>query len=181
MTAIAGRVDLGGQPSPYERARLAARVAGHQKLLAFGIGIVAVSIFLAIFGPIIAPYNPIKPTGRRSLPPPDLVAIPGLLVDTITGSLAKPVHWFGTDSTGLDVFSRVISAPQVDVTIGLAATAISLFLGTVLGLTAGFFQSRVAASIIRVSDVFQSFPIFILAMILVALTGRSVWTIILTL
>jgi peptide/nickel transport system permease protein len=61
------------------------------------------------------------------------------------------------------------------------ATAISLALGTVLGLFAGFFQSRVAASIIRVSDVFQSFPIFILAMILVALTGRSVWTIIVTL
>ncbi len=79
------------------------------------------------------------------------------------------------------MFSRVISAPQVDVVIGLSATAISLALGTTLGLTAGFFQTRAAQSIIRVSDVFQSFPIFILAMILVALTGRSVWTIILTL
>src|SRR3954452_11561040 len=129
MTAIAGRVDIGGQPSPYERARLAARVAGHQKLLALGIGIVAVSIFLAIFGPAIAPYNPVKPTGRPSLPPPDLLAVPGLFVDTITGTLAKPVHWFGSDSTGLDVFSRGISAPQSEGPVGLVEKAVYTLLG----------------------------------------------------
>jgi peptide/nickel transport system permease protein len=181
MTAIAGRVDLGGPPTPYERARLAARVAGHQKLLTFGIAIVVVSCVLAVIGPAISPYNPVLPTGHPSVPPPSLFAVPGLMWQTITGQLAQPVFWFGTDSTGLDVFSRVISAPQVDVVIGLSATAISLALGTLLGLTAGFFQTRAAQSIIRVSDVFQSFPIFILAMILVALTGRSVWTIIVTL
>jgi peptide/nickel transport system permease protein len=134
-----------------------------------------------VFGPAIAPYDPQLPTGDVSRPPPSLSSVPGLLVDTLQGSLRRPVHWFGTDATGLDVFSRVVSAPRVDVIVGLAATALSFALGTLLGLLAGFFRTRSAETIIRVSDVFQSFPIFILAMIFVVLTGRNVIDIILTL
>jgi peptide/nickel transport system permease protein len=110
-----------------------------------------------------------------------LSSIPSLLVQTLQGKLSNPVHWFGTDTTGLDVFSRVLTAPRVDVVVGLAATTISFILGTLLGLVAGYFATRRAEAIIRVSDVFQSFPIFILAMILVVLKGRNVIAIIVTL
>jgi peptide/nickel transport system permease protein len=154
---------------------------GSNPLLALGIAIVAISILLVVLGPVIAPYDPQLPTGDVSVPPPSLPSIPGLIAQTLGGSLHRPVHWFGTDSTGLDVFSRVVSAPRVDVIVGVAATALSFALGTLLGLLAGFFRARSAETIIRVSDVFQSFPIFILAMILVVFTGRNVVDIVLTL
>lgn len=146
-----------------------------------GLVIVGISLILALIGPLIAPYDPQLPTPEVSTPPPALSSVPALIWETLLGKHSHPVHWFGTELTGLDIFSRVISAPRVDVVVGLAATAISFTLGTLLGLIAGFFRTRSAETIIRVSDTFQSFPIFILAMILVVLTGRNVIDVILTL
>jgi peptide/nickel transport system permease protein len=143
--------------------------------------IVAISILLVFLGPVFAPYDPQRPTGDVSVPPPGLTSVPGLVAATVTGGVPRPVHWFGTDSTGLDVFSRVVTAPRVDVIVGLASTMLSFGLGTLLGLLAGYFRTRSAETIIRVSDVFQAFPIFILAMIFVVLTGRNVVDVIVTL
>jgi peptide/nickel transport system permease protein len=168
-------------PSAGREARRAARYVWANPLLVLGIVIVTASIVLAIVGPIIAPYDPTLPTRDVSVPPPSLVSVPGLIIETAQGKHPKPVHWFGTEKIGLDIFSRVLSAPRVDVVVGLAATAISFVLGTLLGLLAGFFRTRSAETIIRVSDTFQSFPIFILAMILVVLTGRNVVDVIITL
>lgn len=129
------------------------RVRGNG-LLIVGLAIVAISLFLAVFGELVAPYNPRVPTG-------DVAHAP------------SAQHWFGTDATGLDIFSRVITAPRTDVTIALAAAVLSLVLGTLIGLLVGFYRSWGSALIMRTSDVIQSFPVFILAMILVALGGRS--------
>jgi peptide/nickel transport system permease protein len=163
------------------RAARTVRALLRDPLLGIGLAIVAISLMLVIFGPVMAPYDPQTPTPDVSKAPPDLSSIPSLLVQTFQGKLSNPVHWFGTDTTGLDVFSRVLTAPRVDVVVGLAATTLSFILGTLLGLVAGYFATRRAEVIIRVSDVFQSFPIFILAMILVVLTGRNVIAIIVTL
>jgi peptide/nickel transport system permease protein len=143
--------------------------------------IVVTALVLAVIGPIIAPYDPVEPTPDVLVPPPALGDIPSLIVQTLNGSLEQPVHWFGTDQTGLDVFSRVIAAPQVDVLIGVAATALALVIGTSLGLMAGYFRGRSAGFIARASDVFQSIPIFVLAMIVVVFTGRSTAAIVATL
>lgn len=150
-------------------------------MLILGLTIVAVALILAVIGPSIAPYDPIEPTPDVLVPPPALTDIPSLIMQTLQGSLERPVHWFGTDQTGLDIFSRVIAAPQVDVLIGVSATALALILGTSLGLLAGYFRGRGAGFIARASDVFQSIPIFVLAMIVVVFTGRSTVAIILTL
>jgi peptide/nickel transport system permease protein len=163
------------------RAVVLARVLLRDPLLVVGVVIVAISLFLVVMGPWMAPYDPQLPTPDVSQAPPALSDVPSLILQALQGKLHHPVHWFGTDSTGLDVFSRVLVAPRVDVVVGLAATTLSFILGTLLGLFAGFFGTRSAESIIRVSDVFQSFPIFILAMILVVLTGRNVIDIIVTL
>jgi peptide/nickel transport system permease protein len=172
-------------PSAAPPARISRRRIGlflrQNALLDVGLAIVAISLFLAAFGPVIAPYDPQLPTPAVSAPPPSLASVPGLIVETVLGQRERPVHWFGTELTGLDIFSRVLAAPRVDVVVGLAATAISFVLGTLLGLLAGFFRTRSAETIIRISDTFQSFPIFILAMILVVLTGRNVIDIVLTL
>lgn len=170
-------------PAPPARLtrRRVATFLRHNILFDIGLAIVAISLFLALFGPVIAPYDPALPTPEVSSPPPSLSSVPALVWETLLGQHPHPVHWFGTELTGLDIFSRVISAPRVDVVVGLTATAISFALGTLLGLLAGFFRTRSAETIIRVSDTFQSFPIFILAMILVVLTGRNVIDVILTL
>jgi peptide/nickel transport system permease protein len=130
-----------------------ARIRGN-RLLIVGLVIVAASFFLAVFGAALAPYDPQVPTGNVAQPP-------------------SAEHWFGTDATGLDIFSRVIAAPRTDVTIALAAAVVSLVAGTLIGLAAGFYRGFGSELIMRISDVIQSFPVFILAMILVALGGRS--------
>jgi peptide/nickel transport system permease protein len=146
-----------------------------------GVAIVALVLLLAAVGPGIAPYDPTVATVRISEPPPPLSAWPGLLGATLAGDLPEPPHWFGTDASGFDVFSRVIAAPRVDLTIALAATALSLALGVLLGLVAGYYRTWATELLMRASDVLQSFPVFISAMILVALAGRSTGNIVLAL
>jgi len=150
-------------------------------LLRFGIWIVATVTFLAVFGPAIAPYDPTLTTARVAVPPPPLTEWPGLFWQGVNGRLDQPPHWFGTDATGFDVFSRVISAPRVDLTIALAANGLSLLIGVFLGLIAGYFRNILTEGMMRVSDVLQSFPVFISAMILVALAGRSTVNIVIAL
>ncbi|MDJ1016734.1 MAG: ABC transporter permease [Paracoccaceae bacterium] len=146
-----------------------------------GVTIVSLVTFLAAFGPSIAPYDPTLATGRVAVPPPGLSEWPGLFWASLSGQLDRPPHWFGTDATGFDIFSRVISAPRVDLTIALAANGLSLVLGVFLGLIAGYFRNIFTEGMMRVSDVLQSFPVFISAMILVALAGRSTVNIVIAL
>ena len=146
-----------------------------------GVCIVTVVIFLAAFGQAIAPYDPTLATGRVAVSPPPLGEWPGLVWQSLNGRLDAPPHWFGTDATGFDIFSRVISAPRVDLTIALAANGLSLVVGVFLGLLAGYFRNILTEGMMRVSDVLQSFPVFISAMILVALAGRSTVNIVIAL
>ena len=127
------------------------------------------------------PYDPNRPTSEISEPPPALADIPGLLWKVITGAPRDPIHWFGTDTTGLDVFSRVIAAPRTDVAIAVGANLASLIVGSLLGLLAGFARPWIGGSVMRISDLIQAFPVFITGMILVTLAGRSNMTIVLTL
>lgn len=120
-----------------------------------GLVIVAVTLFLTAFGPIVAPYAPESANAGAILQPP------------------SAAHWFGTDESGFDVFSRVIAAPRVDVTIALMATMISLLIGSIVGLLASYFEGRVGGLVMRSADVVQAFPLFVLAMILVTTSGRN--------
>jgi len=138
-----------GVPGPAERSAWR-----RNALLVVGLTIVAVAVGLALVGQSIAPYDPGRPTGDISFPP-------------------SSQYWFGTDATGLDIFSRVIVAPRTDVTIAVAATVVSFTVGTLIGLLVGFYRGIGSEIVMRVSDVLQAFPVFILAMILVALAGRS--------
>lgn len=125
-------------------------------LLLVGACLVGIALLCAIFGPSIAPYPPTEATDIVSSPP----------------SLSHP---FGTDASGFDVLSRTIVAARADLVIALTANAISFALGVLLGLAAGYGRSPWARLLVRGSDLLQSFPVFITAMILVALAGRS-WT-----
>ncbi len=141
-------------------------------LLKIGAIIVGLMTFLAIFGPVIAPYDPTAATDTVSTPPPPLIDWPRLFIAQFDPEIPAP-HWFGVDAAGLDVFSRTISAPRTDLLIALTATAFSFVIGVTLGALAGFFRHWSTELLMRASDILQSFPVFISAMILVALAGRS--------
>lgn len=168
-------------PAPARRRLAFMDAFGGSKFMMFGTFIVALSIFLAAFGAAISPYDPMEATGDISVPPPPIEDWPRLFYLAVAGELEKPPHWFGTDQSGLDVFSRVISAPRADMSIALGGALISLFLGTFLGLIAGFYRNWATELMMRISDVLQAFPVFITAMILVALAGRETGNLVLAL
>lgn len=170
--AVAVTVAGGGEPAPSRGGRV---------LFGFAVLVAVAVTVLAFAGPALAPWDPREATGHVGVPPPPLSDWPGLLASSLRGELVTPPHWFGTDFYGLDVFSRVIAAPRTDVTIALCGAVLSLLLGTGLGLVAGFFRNPATALLLRFSDVLQSFPVFITAMVLVALAGRQTGNIILAL
>lgn len=126
------------------------------------VGTIIILLFTlaAIFAPLIAPYPPETPTDSYRSPP----------------SLA---HWFGTDSSGLDIFSRVIYAARIDLFIGITGTAVSMGIGVFIGLLAGYYRGWGSALVMRTADLLQAFPPFVLAMALVAIAGPRLENVIL--
>jgi peptide/nickel transport system permease protein len=143
--------------------------------LAIGIALVGLTVLLAALSPYIVPFSPNAATPDVEMAPPSLAEIPQLLRGT------RPVHWFGTDAAGLDVFSRVLTAPRTDLIIAISANLISMVAGTLIGLLCGFYRGWLAELVMRISDLLQSFPILISGMILVTLAGRNAGNIILAL
>ncbi|MBT9314556.1 ABC transporter permease [Leptothoe spongobia] len=119
-----------------------------------------VFILLALFGNAIAPYDPIASNAAVALSPPS--------VD----------HWFGTDDLGRDVLSRVLVATRLDLGIAVVAVALSFALGSILGTCSGYFGGWCDRIISRIIDTLMAFPLFILAMGLVAALGNTVENII---
>jgi peptide/nickel transport system permease protein len=119
-------------------------------------------LILAAIGPLIAPYPPTFADPLQRLVSPN------------------GAHPFGTDENGIDVLSRLIAAPRTDVLIAVVATALSVTIGAPLGVVAGYFEGAdrramrwISEGILRLLDVIQAFPVFILAMVLVAIRGTG--------
>ncbi len=123
-------------------------------LIAFGLFLFMV--LLAILGQFIAPYDALATNASIALQPPSWA------------------HPFGTDHLGRDVLSRVIVATRLDLGIALSAVALSFFIGSALGCAAGFWGGWTDRVIGRVSDTIMAFPLFVLAMGIVASLGNSV-------
>jgi peptide/nickel transport system permease protein len=147
-------------------ADLAWRIAVARPRFALGYIIVITVTLLAILAPVIAPYSPIEADPSRFLEPPSWD------------------HWLGTDAVGMDIFSRTIYAPRIDLTIAVAGTAISAVVGSLIGAFVGFYggvkglRSAVGYAIMRAADVLQAFPVFVFAIALVASLGQSLQTVI---
>mgnify|MGYP006277482031 FL=1 len=130
--------------------------------ITFGsFGLFLVFVLFAIFGDAIAPYDPLASNAALALQPP------------------STTHWFGTDQLGRDVLSRVIVATRLDLGIAVMAVALSFFVGSILGTCAGYFGGWVDRIISRCIDTLMAFPLFVLAMGLVAALGNTVENIIL--
>ncbi|MFW2338929.1 MAG: ABC transporter permease [Acidimicrobiia bacterium] len=120
-----------------------------------GGAIVLVYVLIALFAPVLAPYDPlaIEPANRLVSPSAD--------------------HLLGTDELGRDVFSRMLYAFRVDLPIGFLGALFPAILGTVLGALAGFFGKWVDTVVMRTADVVQAFPAYILVIVLVFALGQG--------
>lgn len=118
--------------------------------------LLAFFIVCALFGPLIVPYDPLASNTSNALMPPSFD------------------HWFGTDNLGRDVFSRVIVATRLDLLISVSAVALSFVIGSVLGSIAGYWGGWLDAILNRLLDTIMAFPLFVLAMGIVAALGNTV-------
>lgn len=143
------------------RLELFLLVLRRHPLFALGYALVLGVIVIAIFAPLIAPFDPEQANPEAAVEPP------------------SSRHIMGTDVTGMDVFSRVVFSARIDLTIALLGTLVSLALGGPLGLIAGYFSGVrgfwgwVSEGLMRAADVLQAFPVFVLAIALVAALGQS--------
>ncbi len=87
-------------------------------------------------------------------------------------------HIFGTDGNGMDVWSRTLHAIRIDLFISITSVTSAVFLGMVLGLVAGYFGGAVDMIFMRILDIFQAFPIFILALTIAAILGPGIFNLI---
>ena len=120
----------------------------------------ALFVLLAVAGPWVAPYDPLATNVGTPLTPPSLH------------------HAFGTDALGRDIFSRVVVATRIDFVIALAAVGASFVVGGLIGAAAGYFGGWLDRIVIRLTDMVMSFPLFVLAMGIVAALGNSVFNIV---
>ena len=121
-----------------------------------GAIIVTLAIVLAVVGPVIGPFDARTAYPGNQLQPPSLR------------------HLMGTDSNGMDVFSRVIASPRTDLTIAILGTLGAIVLGVPLGLIAGYYRGFLSELLMRMSDIVQSFPVLLLGMALVVVTGQEI-------
>ena len=118
-------------------------------LAVFGLVIVFIFVFVALFGGLLAPYDPFEQNLRSTFQPP------------------SAQHWMGTDDLGRDILSRLMVSSSTALLVAVVSVSISLVIGVILGLMAGYMSPRVDSAIMWLNDVVQSIPQLLLAMILV--------------
>jgi peptide/nickel transport system permease protein len=139
---------------------------GRDWLLWTGAALVALFVVAALLAPWLAPHDPLRQFAN------------GL---TELGTPRPPGGPFplGTDDYGRDLLSRLLYGARLSLTIGVAATAIAIAVGTLLGVTAGYFGGAVEALLMRVTDVVMAFPVLLLAIAFVAVLRPSLTSVLL--
>jgi peptide/nickel transport system permease protein len=157
VQAIVADPKLADAPK-YRRRR---RPGRGRTLVIFGLVMLIAMLGVTLLAPLIAPYNPSA---------------------TSPGSLAGPsaAHWLGTDSIGRDVLSRLIFGGRTTLLITFIAVSLSVIGGLILGLLSGYVGGVIDQIIMRILDVVFAFPVFLLAIAVVAALGPTIPNLILT-
>jgi peptide/nickel transport system permease protein len=137
------------------------RFTRQRPLGAAGAAIILVMIMAALLADLIAPFDPLANDYEAMLQAPD----------------AK--HWFGTDSFGRDVFSRIVHGSRTALWVGFASAFLGASLGAVIGVASAFFGGRTDLLLQRFMDLLLSFPLIVLALVVVALLGAGATNVIL--
>jgi len=133
-----------------------------RKLALFGLVIITVVVGAAVLSPWITPYAPSEQM------------FDGL---TLEGAPLPPSarFWLGTDLLGRDLLSRLIEGARTSLVIGVVANGAAVLIGTLVGVTAGFFGGWIGAILMRFTDLMMAFPALLLAIVLAALFTPSLW------
>ncbi len=132
------------------------------KLAMTGTIILLFFLLLAVIGPILVPFSTMEF---------------GEVEDILLAPSAQ--HWLGTDDMGRDVLANVIAGSRISLLIGATATAISMIIGTLIGIVSGYFGKAIDNLLMRFTDFFLVIPWLPLMMVLAAILGTSIWNIIL--
>ena len=128
-----------------------------------GGAMLLLSVVVAVFAPLIAPYDPYAPVSVTIF---DIFQPP------------SPAHILGTDDAGKDVFSALVYGARVSLTVGFSAAAIAIFIGALIGIVAGYRRGVTGSLLMRITDFFLVIPTLALMIVLVAIIGPSLGTII---
>jgi peptide/nickel transport system permease protein len=164
--ASAARPAPGGDAPWRRRLRFFFAVLRARPSFALGYAIVVGVIVIAALAPWIVPFDPMTADPAVYLLPPG------------------GRHLLGTDSAGMDIFSRVLYAPRVDLTIAVSGTLVSAVIGGAVGAVVGYYEGQrawrraLSTFVMRSADVLQAFPVFVFAIALVAVFGQSVKSIV---
>lgn len=132
------------------------RVMGSRKVVIIGAAIIAIIIIVAIFAPLLAPYDPYKVSLKESLQP------------------MSSHHLLGTDALGRDTLSRIIYGTRTSLMVGIVSIFIASAIGMFLGLSAGYYGKIYGAVVMRLIDALMSFPMILLALVIAALLGGGI-------
>lgn len=156
MTDVAVNARLiAANDAPETPFRRAMRRLFHRKSAVFGLAVVAFFVALAVFAPLLSPYDPIAQSWTLVRHPPSVS------------------HWFGTDDLGRDILVRVIYGARASLLAGVISVGIALSIGVPLGLAAGYLGGFLDALIGRMTDAMLACPFLILAIALAAFLGPS--------
>ena len=129
------------------------------RLAMVGLLFVLLLALLAIFAPLVSPYNPYIVDLDNQLLPPSLH------------------HWLGTDNFGRDVLTRIIYGARISLVVGLVPSFISLVIGTVMGILSGYVGGRTDFVVMRLADMMIAFPSLLLAMVVMYTLGANLFNI----
>lgn len=159
MTDVAaGPAPASGLAATLRHARY---VISENPVTGIAFGLFALIVVAALIGPYVVPYDPLASSTSSALQAP------------------SARHWFGTDQLGRDIFSRVIVATRLDFFIAVASVVLVFLMGGLAGVAAGFFGGWTERIVSRIADTIMAFPLFVLAMGIVAALGNTVQNIVL--
>ncbi|WP_396613569.1 nickel transporter permease (plasmid) [Haloferax sp. S1W] len=153
----------GPQGRPSHSQRRVTDTVRSSRLTQFGLGIVLTLLVVAVFGPLVSPYDPVEQNLAHQLESP---------------SLAHPL---GTDQLGRDVLTRLLYGSRLSLGIAVAVTAVRLVVGTTVGLVAGYAGGWVDEALMRLVDTLLAFPGIVLALVIAGVLGPSLVNVMLAL
>ncbi len=143
------------QSMPAKQSSPVLRALRRNRFAWIGIGLLALIVLVAIFAPVIAPYDPLKQNILHRLSPP------------------SADFWFGTDSYGRDVLSRLLYGARISLSIGFLSVLIAMVVGSALGVLAGYIGGVFDQIVMGIVDVMLSFPTLLLGLMVAAMLGAS--------
>lgn len=167
-SAPASRNDEFDTLAPSPKALMRKRAKGHLGLI-IGTTIIAVIVLMAIFAPLIAPYDPYAQDLSRRL------------IDPVWGAKGTWDNIFGTDALGRDVLSRLIYGARISLLIGFTAAVIAGIIGTALGILGGYYGGKVDAFVVYLINVKLALPVILVALSVSSISGGSIMALIILL